>query len=327
MSYDLGKAVGYEEPDVPVAWNQRDLILYAIGIGAKKDDFALINELDKSWSPFPTYPVVLIFKRADQDLNDFKARIGGGTRAPGLPKFDPNRGVHATQSIQVIKPIPAVSGDGWKLKRKIVAISENKSGIVLESECILVDPQGEVYAKLYTSSFNLGAKALNKPFTKRIAGPPQPSTKIPRDRKPDYVVTDKTTPEQAITYRLSGDYNELHINPKIGQSAGFGGVILHGLSTYGFAARSIVSSLTPSTPSNLKFFSVRFTSPVKPGDSLETSIWVVGQVPKDQVDGEEDVLEVLFETKNVKTGKVCLGNGLAWVKKDGSASTDVKGKL
>ncbi|KAJ3475014.1 hypothetical protein NLI96_g12115 [Meripilus lineatus] len=40
---DLGKAVGHQEPDIPVSWNQRDLILYAIGIGAKKDDFPLVN--------------------------------------------------------------------------------------------------------------------------------------------------------------------------------------------------------------------------------------------------------------------------------------------
>jgi len=320
MSIDLGKAVGFQEPDLPVSWNQRDLILYALGIGAKKDDYALINELDKSWAPFPTYPVVLIFKGIDQDLNDFKKRVGGGSKAPGLPKFDPNRGVHATQSIQIFKPIPKVSGEGWKLKRRIVAVNENKSGIVLESELTLVSPEGEVYAKLYSSSFNLGAKATGQKFNKRIAGPPTASKPLPNpiERKPDYVVRDKTTEEQAVIYRLSGDYNILHVDPKIGKAGGFGGVILHGLSTYGFAARALLSSLAPSNPNALKFFSVRFTSPVKPGDELETLIWEVGSVGKERVGGEEGVVEVGFVMRNLSNGgKICLGGGVGWVKKEG----------
>ena len=34
---------------------------------------------------------------------------------------------------------------------------------------------------------------------------------VPRDRAPDWVIKDDTLPEQALVYRLSGDYNPLHI--------------------------------------------------------------------------------------------------------------------
>jgi hypothetical protein len=34
---------------------------------------------------------------------------------------------------------------------------------------------------------------------------------VPRDRAPDWVIKDQTLPEQALIYRLSGDYNALHI--------------------------------------------------------------------------------------------------------------------
>ena len=119
---------------------------------------------------------------------------------------------------------------------------------------------------------------------------------------------DQTTPEQAIVYRLTADYNPLHIDPSIGQAAGFGGVILHGLSTYGFAARSVLSAVGGNDPNALKYFSVRFTSPVKPGDALETSIWEVGP-------GPNGTTELTFVTKNLGSGKVCLGAGVAYVKK------------
>ena len=62
-----------------------------------------------------------------------------------------------------------------------------------------------------SASFNLGAKATGTNFSKRIAGPPQ-AKPVPKDRKPDWVARDQTSPEQAVVYRLSGDYNELHIS-------------------------------------------------------------------------------------------------------------------
>ena len=67
---------------------------------------------------------------------------------------------------------------------------------------------------LQGSSFNLGAKATGEKFSKVIAGPPK-GRSIPKDRKPDYITEDKISPEQAILYRLSGDYNPLHIGKRL----------------------------------------------------------------------------------------------------------------
>lgn len=64
-----------------------------------------------------------------------------------------------------------------------------------------------------SSSFNLGAKATGEKFSKYIAGPPQ-GKPIPKDRKADYVFEEQTSPEQAIVFRLSGDYNPLHIGTR-----------------------------------------------------------------------------------------------------------------
>lgn len=47
MSVDLSKAIGYQLQDHPVAWTKKDLLLYAIGIGAKKDDLPFVYELGR----------------------------------------------------------------------------------------------------------------------------------------------------------------------------------------------------------------------------------------------------------------------------------------
>jgi peroxisomal enoyl-CoA hydratase 2 len=85
----------------------------------------------------------------------------------------------------------------------------------------------------------------------------------------------------------------------VGSDAGFDGVILHGLSTFGFAARAILKAVGGGMPSALRYFGVRFTAPVMPGDGLETSVWEVKKAP-------DGTTEVAFEVKNTRTGKVCL---------------------
>lgn len=87
---------------------------------------------------------------------------------------------------------------------------------------------------------------------------------------------------------------------------GFGGAIMHGLSSWNFSAHAILKQFGGSKPENLKEFQARFASPVLPASKLIIEVWRTGEMK----DGFE---ELRFVTK-VAGGKVCLSNGRALVK-------------
>jgi acyl dehydratase len=116
------------------------------------------------------------------------------------------------------------------------------------------------------------------------------------DREPDHEVTYPTRTDQALLYRLSGDRNPLHSDPKFAAMAGFPRPILHGLCTYGFTGRALLHTVCGGDPAGFRSMSGRFSSPVFPGESLTVRVWVEG-------DGE-----AVFQTLG-PDGRVVLDGG------------------
>lgn len=75
---------------------------------------------------------------------------------------------------------------------------------------------------------------------------------------------------RAIYYAgASGDFNPIHIDPEIGKMVGLGGVILHGLCTFGFMTKTVTD--WAGDPGVLKRIKCRFARPVHLGDTITTS--------------------------------------------------------
>ena len=77
---------------------------------------------------------------------------------------------------------------------------------------------------------------------------------------------------------MTGDRNPLHRDPKIARMAGFPKPILHGLCSYGTACRAVISTVCKYDPTRITSFDVRFSSPVYPGETIVTEMWVDGNV-------------------------------------------------
>src|SRR5207248_7844121 len=102
----------------------------------------------------------------------------------------------------------------------------------------------------------------------------------------------------ALIYRLSGDPNPLHVDPAVAKAAGFPRPILHGLGTFGVAARAILQSFCGYDPARLAAIAGRFSAPVFPGETIRTEMWRDGGV-------------VSFRARVVERDVIALNNGRA----------------
>lgn len=269
----------------PVEYNARDLILYSLGIGS--DDPRYIYENNPDFAAFPTYPIVFMFKGTSYDVLSFPPQMMMNFPQAALPG---TKGVlDAEKYIEKIAEIPK---DGAKLNfvgRMAGVHQKGKNGLV-EQEFKITDDSGKEYYKIISGTMMVGAKGFKNSGTSYSADIKPPST------APAHTIEQTTDVNQPSIYRLSGDYNPLHVDPMSAKMFGFATPILHGQCTMGVVARGLLDRLAGGESSKFKSIQLRFSAPVLPGQTLVTEVWA------------ESPTSFIFQTKVKETGKVCLSN-------------------
>jgi acyl dehydratase len=237
------------------SWDSKDALLYAVGVGAGLGDplaeleFTTENSEGIEQKVLPTYAVLIAQGRTSGNLGD----------------FDRAMLVHAEQAIELHRPLP-VAGT-VRTTSTVTGIYDKGSGALVVTENVAVDAAtGEPLATTRSSAFIRGEGGFGGERGSDAAWD-RP------DREPDRQVTYQTRPEQALVYRLSGDRNPLHVDPKFAARGGFDRPILHGLCTYGVTGRALLHVLCDSDPGRFQSMSGRFSRPVWPGESLTISVW------------------------------------------------------
>jgi acyl dehydratase len=134
-----------------------------------------------------------------------------------------------------------------------------------------------------------------------FGGPKQPASawELPTG-KPDHETVYTTRPEQALLYRLTGDRNPLHADPKFAARGGFDRPILHGMCTYGFTARALLHAVAGGDPDRFRSMAGRFTRSVWPGDTLTVSIWVDGKAARFQTRTQDGTVVIDRGTATIR---------------------------
>jgi acyl dehydratase len=258
MPIDYVKLKNRHFADLEHDYGVRDTILYALGLGCGADpmdeeDLRFVYE--DELRVLPTMAVVLGY--------------------PGFWLKEPDTGVdwrkvlHGEQGLILHQPLPAqASVIGRTRVTEIVDKGPGKGAMLYSERDVIEKASGAVLCTLTSCSVLRGEGGFGGP-----SGPVPTPHAVP-ERAPDVALDLPTLPQAALIYRLSGDYNPLHADPKVAAAAGFPRPILHGLCTFGVAGRALLRACCGNDQTKLKSIDVRFTAPVFPGETIRTEIWL-----------------------------------------------------
>lgn len=238
--------VGLELAPTNFSYEERDVMLYALGIGAKELEFIF----ERGLKTIPTFAVIPAFPA----LMGLSAAV----------EINPVMILHGEQSFRIAKTIPT-SGT-LTTAGKVTGVYDKGKGALVNIESTTKDAKGETVFTNTSGIFIRGSGGFGGERG------PEAGNAAP-ERGPDRSVEMQTLDIQAAIYRLSGDRNPLHIDPAFAKMAGYDRPILHGLCSFGHVGRAVLAEYAGNDPERLTAMSVRFSGVVYPGDTIITDMW------------------------------------------------------
>ncbi|BCB72592.1 MaoC family protein [Vreelandella aquamarina] len=258
MPLDAKHLQSYSIPEVRQQLTRADTAFYALSVGLGMDpmdrrqlDFV---DPDHNFMALPSMAVVM-------------AHPGFWLGNPDTG-VDATRVVHGEQEINWHGPLPV---EGEVLGRtRVTGLVDKGNNALMYSEKQLLDTSGTLLATCCMTTVLRGAGGFGESTTEA-----NPVHELPKSA-PERVVDFSTRPEQALYYRLNGDFNPLHSDPDTASQAGYSRPILHGLCTLGVVFHALFRELADYRSERLQAMRLRFSSPVYPGETIRTEMWYDG---------------------------------------------------
>jgi acyl dehydratase len=236
------------------SYTRRDTMLYALGLGFGSDP------LDPAQLDY-VYEAHL---KAVPSICCVLAHPGFWAKRPELG-IDWLKLLHGEQSFEIHSPIPAEGTVRASYEIAAVADKGAEKGAILHLVKTLDDANSGVRLATVRSVLFLRGDGGCGSF-----GDVPAEAKALPDRLPLRSSDIATWPQSALIYRLSGDYNPIHVDLDAARKAGFDRPILHGLCTLGVATRAVLTTLAGDRPERLLSLSARFSRPAFPGETIRT---------------------------------------------------------
>jgi acyl dehydratase len=256
------KLVNFQIPDVEQRLTRRDTILYALGVGlgadpCDRDQLRFVYE--ENLQALPTMAIVLGYAgpwHANAELGITRSHV-----------------VHGEQGFTLHRPLPVEGTIVGKTRVTGVVDKGAGRGALVMTACEVREKvSGDLLCMLTSTSFCRADGGFGGPM-----GPIKEPHPIPTTT-PDRTCDLPTLPQAALIYRLSGDYNPLHADPAYAARAGYTMPILHGRCTFSVAGHAILKTCCGYDASRFVSMEGRFSSPVYPGESIRTEMWLDGNV-------------------------------------------------
>ncbi|MFD5426564.1 MaoC/PaaZ C-terminal domain-containing protein [Streptomyces sp. NPDC127084] len=261
MPIDAAKALAAEPRSTEISWDHKDIQLYHLGLGAGSSQ-------DRPGAATDLEELRYVLESRLHVLPSFATVAGagmgvvGGLSAPGI-EVDLAAVLHGGQKITLHRPIP-VKGSATSTSRVAAIYDKGKAAIL-----VLRTEAGDADGPLWTSDAQIFVRGEGG-----FGGERGPSTRTEQpEREPDAVAERSVREDQALLYRLSGDWNPLHADPEFAKLAGFDRPILHGLCTYGITLKAVVDTLLDGDVSRVRSYATRFAGVVFPGETLRIRMW------------------------------------------------------
>lgn len=283
MPIDPELATSTNYPDLYDSWDADRVILYHLGLAAGGEPTSY-NELayvaERHLKVLPAFSVIPGFEGVRPAL-----------QGPGLD-YHLSRMLHGEQDLVVHNPLPVEAKIVTRGRVESVYDKGKAAIAVLRADTDLDDG-----TPLTTNRFRLFIRGEGG-FGGDLAPEPEPWV---ADGKPLFEAEFPTLVQQAAIYRLSGDRNPLHIDPKFAQKAGFERPILHGLCTYGMVLKAVVDRCLDGDTGAVTRWSSRFAASIYPGETLVVAAW------------QQDK-RIVVEARIKERGDIVLTNGVVTTK-------------
>lgn len=258
MNYD--HLMSLVEEGVRREYSDRETMLYALGVGMGRD-------------PLDEQELDFVYERGALKTVPTMATVLTRSALLRTSGFDYTKVLHGEQRLALHRPLPP-SGSLIADSRVVAAYDKgpDKGAVILTETKVRSADDGAPLFTLGSTVFARGDGGFGGP----AGSGPEPH-RLP-ERAPDLVVPLETRPDQALLYRLNGDRNPLHVDPALAKRVGYPAPILHGLCTYGTACRAILQAVCGYDHTRITGFDVRFSSPVYPGETVTTELWIDGDI-------------------------------------------------
>jgi acyl dehydratase len=268
MAIDVQAVREWPFPELRQTYTACDTILYALalGFGSDPDDEAELRFVyERDLLAMPTMAVTLCYP--------------GFWISDPATGIDARKAVHGEQLCTFHRPLqPSGSVVGRVRVTGIIDKGRDRGALVVTERVITDAETGAPIATLEQRTLCRGDGGFEAatPALRNEDRQPQVRASTRSDAAgapPDSVIDLPVSSRAALLYRLSADLNPLHADPAVARAAGFERPILHGLCTYGIAARALVRGCCGGDPHALERMEVRFSAPMYPGETLRTEMW------------------------------------------------------